>query len=175
MDTIPTAISSTCRDTISTPAQAQFHLHLGKGPGSETQAGLMYWPDGSTSEQQMAQSHQYILGIRLFDKRGERLRIGYKTRDSTAMLRVLGKDFLNTGHGSNRKGQAAFDLLPKYNGIPYALAYIDAAKFHESESQCGTSVSTPVLKQLRRHAEFTKGRHAFKVAENGDTATPTRQ
>src|SRR6266581_2271641 len=169
-DTIPTAISSTCAwITISTRSTSPASSTPGNGTWIRTlRGGLMYWPGGFNGQNNKWPKVINTSLVSAFSTNVvNELRIGYKTtRQYSNAPWWLGKDFLNDRTPApTTKGQRAFDLLPKYLGIPYVptLTLMPQSFMHLAPNAGTTRFNSSPQYSYGDTLSFTKGKHAFKA------------
>src|SRR5438034_9648830 len=133
-----------------------------------TQAGIPAWPGGYYGENN--KWPKVINGslVSTFSSNFvNELRVGYKnTRQYSNAPWWAGKDFLSKETPEpTARGQAAFDLLPKYNGIPVVP---QPTLFPQNFMNMAPNAGTTRFNNSPQYSygdtlSFTKGAHAFKV------------
>src|SRR6266850_136122 len=138
-----------------------------RGLNNTTQAGIPFWPDGSYGANDkwpkvLNSSLVSTLSSQLLNE----VRVGYKaTKQVSWAPWYVGKDFLNNEKAeAGPDGKSAFDLLPKYNGIPYQPV---ATIFPENVVKWNTNAGTSRFSNSPQYSfadtlSWSKGTHAFK-------------
>jgi len=138
-----------------------------RGLNNTTQAGIPFWPDGySGANDKWPKVLNSSLVSTLSSQLLNEARVGYKaTKQVSWAPWYVGKDFLNNEKAeAGPDGKSAFDLVPKYNGIPYQPV---ATIFPENLVKWNTNAGTSRFSNSPQYSfadtlSWTKGTHAFK-------------